>query len=416
MRGFKNIYTLRLITYVIIGILFSISGCKPTIPEPEFSMGSINASNYIAIGNDYTAGVLNNVVSEEGQKNSFAALLAKQFSIIKPIPFNSPLMPLGMMDKQLTLEKWDSVYLGCPNKVLLDGLHANKASLAMNDLTGTFNNFGSPNMNIKDVIKTIYQKDLLRFIHGNTNYLNAVYNTHPTFFSVELGFADIRNFARLGGTCNINCMPSARDFESMYKLMLDTLKTPDNKGIIYTIPDITEMPYLTFGKNYFGDTADCSVSFFYIEDHSGNISVAKDNEIFLLTELENIIKSGQGTTIDNPIRDFYCLDVTEMAQLKDYINTYNNIIRQLAVNYNLALVDMNQIFHEINTSTQGYMQDGISLNNTYITGGFYSIDGYSLSPRGNAYITNRIIETLNNQYQANIPFLNLGDYPVVKLE
>lgn len=394
--------------------LLCLAACKPTISDPKFSMGQINAANYIAYGNDYTAGVLNNVVSEEGQKNSFAALLAKQFSIIAPIPFNLPLMPLGMMDKQLILEKWDSVYLGCPNKILLQGLHSQKASLQIDELNGTFHNMGSPNMKVKDMPKNLIQKDLLRFIHENTNYIQAAYSMHPSFFSIEIGFADVRNYARLGGTCDVGCMPSTRDFENMYKLMLDTIKTADNQGIIFTIPDITEMPYLTFGKNYFGDTADCSISFFYIEDHDGNISVAKSNEIFLLTELENIIKSGQGTRIDNPIRDFYCLDVEEMKQLKIYIDTYNNIIRNLAEEYDLGLIDLNQIFHQINTL--GYLQDGISLNNIYITGGFYSIDGYSLSPRGNAYITNKIIETLNAKYHANIPFLNLGDYPVVKLE
>ena len=411
-----NINIFQGLFYTILASLLSLSSCKPKITNPEFSMGQINASNYIAFGNDYTAGVLNNVVSEDGQKNGFAALLAKQFSLIQPIPFHLPLMPLGMMDKQLTLEKWDSVYLGCPNKVLLEGLHSLKASLQMNKLEGKFNNIGSPNVKIKDINEVITQKDLKRFIPEGMSYLRAAYTAQATFFSVELGFADVRNYARLGGTCDVSCMPTAREFQAMYELMLDTLKTNENKGIIFTLPDITEMPYLTFGKNYFGDTADCSVSFFYIEDHNGNISVAKTDEIFLLTELENIIKSGQGTTIDNPIRDFYCLDVTEMGQLKKYINTYNNIIRQLAQKYDLGLIDMNQIFHEINTSQAGYMQDGISLNNIYITGGFYAIDGYSLSPRGNAYIANRIIEILNNKYVANIPFLNLGDYPVVKLE
>lgn len=405
----------KLFFSILSTLLIAFSACKPNIVNPAFSMGEIDASNYVAFGNDYTTGVLNNVISEDGQKNSFAALLAKQFGIIdSTIPFNLPLMPLGMMDKQLILEKLDSIYTGCPNKILLQGLHAIKSSIPIDALYGTFHNMGSPNMKIKDMPNSLIQKDLLRFIHQNTTYIDAAKSMKPSFFSVEMGFADVRNYARLGGTCNVGCMPSTRDFESLYKRILDSLKTTDNEGVIFTIPDITEMPYLTFGKNYFGQNNDCSSSFFYIEDHNGNISVAKNDEVFLLTELENIIKAGQGLDDDNPIRDFYCLDATEMKQLKIYIATYNNIIRQLAQNYDLALVDMNQIFHEINTS--GYLQDGISLNNTYITGGFYSIDGYSLSPRGNAYITNRIIETLNTKYQANIPFLNLGDYPVVKVE
>lgn len=405
----------KLFFSILSTLLIAFSACKPNIVNPAFSMGEIDASNYVAFGNDYTTGVLNNVISEDGQKNSFAALLAKQFGIIdSTIPFNLPLMPLGMMDKQLILEKLDSIYTGCPNKILLQGLHAIKPSIPIDALYGTFHNMGSPNMKIKDMPNSLIQKDLLRFIHQNTTYIDVAKSMKPSFFSVEMGFADVRNYARLGGTCNVGCMPSTRDFESLYKRILDSLKTTDNEGVIFTIPDITEMPYLTFGKNYFGQNNDCSSSFFYIEDHNGNISVAKNDEVFLLTELENIIKAGQGLDDDNPIRDFYCLDATEMKQLKIYIATYNNIIRQLAQNYDLALVDMNQIFHEINTS--GYLQDGISLNNTYITGGFYSIDGYSLSPRGNAYITNRIIETLNTKYQANIPFLNLGDYPVVKVE
>ncbi len=405
----------KLFFAILSALAMVFSACKPNIVNPAFSMGEIDVSNYVAFGNDYTTGVLNNVISEEGQKNSFPALLAKQFNIIdSTTSFNLPLMPLGMMDKQLILEKLDSIYTGCPDKILLEGLHNLKPSIPIDALYGTFHNMGSPNMKTKDMPNGLIQKDLLRFIHQNTTYIDAAKSMKPSFFSVEMGFADVRNYARLGGTCDVGCMPSTRDFEALYKRILDSLKTPDNKGLIFTIPDITEMPYLTFGKNYFGLNNDCSSSFFYIENHDESISVAKNDEVFLLTELENIIKLGQGTSDNNPIRDFYCLDATEMKQLKIYIATYNNIIRQLATSYDLALVDLNQIFHEINVN--GYMQDGINLNNTYITGGFYSIDGYSLSPRGNAYITNRIIEVLNTKYNANIPFLNLGDYPVVKVE
>jgi len=59
----------------------------------------------------------------------------------------------------------------------------------------------------------------------------------------------------------------------------------------------------------------------------------------------------------------------------------------------------------------GLVADGLKFSNTFVSGGFFSLDGIHLSARGNALVSNYIIESLNKTYQSRIPLVNVGDYP-----
>ena len=60
--------------------LFAISGCKPKLNELTFDCNGLDFSNYVAVGTEATAGYMNGALYQEGQENSLAAILAKQFS------------------------------------------------------------------------------------------------------------------------------------------------------------------------------------------------------------------------------------------------------------------------------------------------------------------------------------------------
>ena len=76
-----------LIILTTIGGLFS---CKPKIEVPEASMGDVNAAKFIAIGTNNTGGYSNDALNYTGQQNNYAAILAKQFSMVTEIEFKQP--------------------------------------------------------------------------------------------------------------------------------------------------------------------------------------------------------------------------------------------------------------------------------------------------------------------------------------
>ena len=81
----------------LIAILIVFSACesdddfpKKTEPLPVLVSGSADFSNYVAVGASFTAGVSDNGLFIESQKNSFPSTLAKQFSKVGGGEFIQP--------------------------------------------------------------------------------------------------------------------------------------------------------------------------------------------------------------------------------------------------------------------------------------------------------------------------------------
>lgn len=84
----KNIVN-KLIIVTAFGVL--LSSCKPELAIPTASIGKLNLSSYVAIGNSLTAGYASNGLCYEGQNSSYANALAEQFKLVKPdLVFKTP--------------------------------------------------------------------------------------------------------------------------------------------------------------------------------------------------------------------------------------------------------------------------------------------------------------------------------------
>jgi len=105
----------------------------------------------------------------------------------------------------------------------------------------------------------------------------------------------------------------------------------------------------------------------------------------------------------NTVNDRYTLDSSEVYLLDQTINAYNAVITQKAAQYNLALVDMHSYFNSV---VSGIIWDGVDLNAVFVSGGFYSLDGYHPNQKGYALIANEFIKAINNKYNSVIPTIN----------
>lgn len=90
------------------------------------------------------------------------------------------------------------------------------------------------------------------------------------------------------------------------------------------------------------------------------------------------------------------------------VNLANKTIRQWAVYYDLALVDLNALYHQIQEGTYKTEQ-GLVIRGG-LEGNFFSSDGIYPSILGQAIIANEVCRALNAKYQARVPLIDINEY------
>lgn len=150
----------------------------------------------------------------------------------------------------------------------------------------------------------------------------------------------------------------------------------------------------------------------------GQLRQANEEDLIVLTASSFI-----GTTVNGnpqlingvsvPLADKWVLTPTEQAAVETATQAYNTTIETLAQANGLAFFDANATLDKL--ANEGISKFGVTLDDTFATGGAFSLDGVHLTPRGYAFIANRIIQEINVTYGANIPLVNLGTYRTIAL-
>jgi hypothetical protein len=242
-------------------------------PEPvNYTSGSADFSNYVAVGNSLTAGYSDLALFIDGQTNSFPNMLAGNFALAGGGAFTTPFMAdnlggatLGgqtILGNRLIL----SFATGSPSPVPVSGLGATEIS---NTLTGPFNNMGVPGAksfhlvapgygNIAGVATGAANPYFARFASsGSATVIGDAAVQNPTFFSLWVGNNDILSFATSGGagvdqagnldpsTYGSNDITDPNVFASVFNGLLQTLTANGADGVVMNIPDVTTIPYFT---------------------------------------------------------------------------------------------------------------------------------------------------------------------------
>jgi hypothetical protein len=434
--GHKNFL---LLLYLVI----LLSSCKPDLNVPVSTAGEANFSKTIAIGDNFLSGYQDGALYRKGQELSIPALLAKQFSTAEGSKFLQPLMNddygLGIDPKP-----WEGMYLSkkvlgfrtnCEGETGLYPLSSNifpaSASAYLSPVYGSVNNFSAPFLKIADLFNpqagtstgNIYYH---RFASnpGASTILSDAGSANATFFTVWTGMEDIYDYARNGGY-NKTILPPAQ-FEIYLDSLLRVLTANGAKGIIADIPELNSFPFYTLvpynGAELTSTQADSlndiyhpagltHINFaegknaFVIEDSSapgGYRQMVEGEIITLSTPLDSMRCNYYGLLVQ-VIHDQYALDTTEVAAISQHIQQYNAIIRQKAEQYNLAFADMNQFFKNVVT---GIKWDGVDYNAEFISGGFFSLDGFHPNQKGYALIANEFIKAINAKYNSTLPPIN----------
>jgi hypothetical protein len=427
---------LKLVGFIAVFIFVSGS-CKPKYENPEASKGEIDPTRFVMIGGAHSSGYMNDALYYDGQQNSLAALISNQLSLVGGNIINQPLVNTNSVGIGFTgLAKLKLGYkTDCKGVTSLSPIRVSATgdgSIYNDNLyssTNLFGNYGIPGLKLMQIASSNYAQSNSFFARmassSSTSVLSDLTATNATFFTSLLGIEDVLDYARSGGT--ITNLPTTSDFENSYTNLLQQLTANGAKGAIATIPDVTEMPYFTTIP-WNGLTLDAannmtlnsfynqlgyyftigSNPFMIVDSTASQLPVRQilSDELLLLSLPLDSVKCYQMGTLF-PIRDEFVLDQTEIQMLRSRISEYNNIIKSLANQFNLALVRVDSFCSSLKT---GFTYNGVSMNAKFVSGGAYSLDGIHFNAKGNALLANEFLKSINHKYKSRIPLLNANSY------
>jgi hypothetical protein len=432
-------------------LLLACASCTPELEAPEPSAGDADFSKSIAVGGNYLAGYQDGALFRQGQRLSIPALLAEQFKLVGGSSFSQALMPdndgLGLNSK--IWESWflepshlnyktdcqgvsalspikDSITLSAASPYLT-GIAGNTIQNLAVPFAGTANYFNpafgnafSPSGN-----RNPYYNRIASNPGVSTLFQDAVAQ-NATFVTAWIGMEDIYNFASSGGTGDP--IPSPSVFSARLDSILAGLTANGAKGVIANIPDLRSYPYYTLiawdnanlvrqtqadSLNYIYDTLSglghihfqLGRNGFVIDDPAavGGLRQIHNGEYITLSVPVDSMKCFKYGILLSTVNDRYVLDSSEVYQIDNAVSAYNAIIVQKAQQYNLAFADMNSYFRSLQN---GIVWDGVQMNAVFVSGGFFSLDGYHPNQKGYALIANEFITAINNKYNAVIPTIN----------
>jgi len=189
-------------------------------------------------------------------------------------------------------------------------------------------------------------------------------------------------------------------------------------------------PFIDFNDNGFTQypqpvvVQDESLSDGYYPDGTPlpKIRQLEPGELLLLSlPLDQVENNGLGSFV--PISEKYYLNEDKILIIQSRINAYNAVISQIVNDYKdrIVLLDLNTSINElaltgkidawdVPSSSEVFSYDGVPIKADLSLNSIFSLDGLHFNQKGNAFVTNKIIEIINYSFNANIPTVDINNF------
>jgi hypothetical protein len=506
----KRTFNYSLPALALLGL--TLGSCQPTLEAPTTSAGSADFSRYISVGNSLTAGFSDGGLYREGQLNSYPSILAKQFAQVGGGDFVQPLFteaqsngsgylrlagftPATATALSAPITASVATNLGVRGAVLTrtNPYVTNPQPIYTKDVS-SINNLGVPGIRMSDILTTgfgnvaqtggtlaaptaVFNPYFERITPdaSNETYLERVQRTvstiKPTFFTEWLGNNDVLGYATAGGAAS-SITPVAT-FTTNTGLVLDALTVGGAKGVVATIPDVTNIPFFTavgpsFRANLALNNTPVTVApFIYTTgilapgQPNTRVTTAKLSDIrdasgagtLLLTLTASPYLSLYGRPSGKYWRDFYqqarpnlpptytfaqfigpaatgglALDTTQafgqstgnpFPSTLVLDPTEQASVASATTSFNSALIAAanarNLAVFDANAffrgvAQGGYITNGVSNTAGFISGNLFGLDGVHPTPRGYAVVANEIIKAINAKYGSSLRQVDANAY------
>ncbi|MCC2547022.1 hypothetical protein LJY25_11240 [Hymenobacter sp. BT175] len=440
---------LRATFLLALGTL-GFGSCTPEQDVPTPSPGAADFSRYVAVGDSYTAGFSEGGLTPTSQQYSYPNLLAQQLAKTgQPVTFTQPTLTSEQGTGYLRLVGYTANNVPITARVRPDRggrpFFANAAACGGADTVFLYprsqttlpQNLGVPgirltqietiglgneaNLNRVDQFNPYFER--LLPAGDNRTYLQAVtdVSANATFFTFFMGMGDAIPYVLSGGECGT--VPSISTLNANAKKILDRLTAGGRKGIIALNPDLSGLPILKQGARREVQSRFPNDTIFIIAAPANSVRQAGDNDFVLpsglarLGRAETVTMPGGGTRtarygLDrlNPLVRRDVLDEFQFTRINPALKALNTELIRLADNvYKLPYLDLEVAF--FNKIANQISFNGVLYTTEPVRGNIYSLDMYSLTPRGNALLANEFIRVLNTTYKASIPFVDPNTLP-----
>ncbi|TGD78433.1 SGNH/GDSL hydrolase family protein [Hymenobacter wooponensis] len=446
-----NTFLFRKVTPFVTLLGFGLTACQPDLEKDfEASRGTADFTRYIAVGNSLTAGYSDDGLYLEGQQNSYPSILAKQFRTAGGGEFNQPLFTEAQSNGSGYLRLTGFSATGSPITARVAGNAGRVAgapgSAPYTKFDGRVDNLGVPGIRLADIHTANFGNlggqtgaptaatfnpffERITPLGNSQSYFQRVKAeaATATFFSNWLGNNDVLGYATTGGVGGV--ITRTDTFTLKNNRIINALTANGAKGIVATIPDVTNVPFFTTVR-----VADIRARFkagnaaldVYIQTTGTAgaqvVRLATDNDLLTLPSSAVIgttttgnpfpVGAGLNATQSNPVPNQFVLDATEQTSVRNATTAFNTAIVNKANEKGLAVFDANSFFSRVAAS--GFVTNGVNNTAGFISGNLFSLDGVHPTPRGYAVVANEMIRAINIQYGASVPLINPNDYRGVK--
>ncbi len=423
---------------LLTGLVF-VTACSlqdPDITSTSLSTGDADFSRFVSIGNSLTAGYQSGALTQEHQKYSFPKYIATQAGVTE---FNQPLLTWPGIGTYTTsgagiLKLYaldDPTTPGdTPDPIIAPVPYPSDynfsfpyASLEVGGLAKPYNNLGVPGAALVDVLNatdaassathtnSFFDIVLRNPNFGGTSQYQQARMLQPTFMTVWIGNNDVLGYATSGGTSPEAPTP-VDAFTFLFGQMLDSLMTTGADMVVANIPNVTAIPFMTTIP--YAIDPGIGVAVPLVIQATDGIRQATAEDLILLTA-KSLIGDTSGTygpagvpvgfNAAAPLPTSVVLDKDEVAIAQQAVADFNNAIASLASARGIAVVDVNSFFNDLKAN--GLPIAGLEFTADFLTGGLFSLDGVHPSDLGYAIIANEFIKTINEKFNATIPFVNI---------
>lgn len=437
-----------------------LGGCAPGQDEPAPAGGRLDPRRYLAVGDSYTAGLRDGGLRRESQEFSFPNLLARQLPG-EGANFSQPLLAAGRGTDYLELVSLEAdgtvrtrLVAGAgvrQRRAIVDGcgqpagavLFERSATAA----AGLPQNLGVPGLRLTQINNAGYGAEARTQFQPETfnpyferlltaaapiSYRRAVTKASAgaTFFTYFLGFEDYDAFVRGGAACPLLPASAATVTSTLTtplnqnaRQLLDTLSAGGRAGVVALLPDLRDFPALRGGT---ADSLQASLrrrrrqpglQVWLFDNRFRDGRLVEKNDFVLpaglarLGELETVAGVPRPYGLDplNPLRNADVLDFVEFDRLNASLTDHNQQLASLAKARDLATLNLSADF--VFPVSQRLAINGVVYSAEPVRGNIYSLDGYSLTPRGNGLLANLFLRAINRYYGATLPLLDVNSLP-----
>ena len=413
------------------------------VAVPTFGQrGTADFTRFVALGDSYGAGVVDNSLNIRHQPWSWPAIVARQAGVPDCPPnalatdfcFAQPLVSYPGIGPELELMSLIPAPVIAPAPGLGQPLMLNFAR--------PYNNLSVPGATLGALLTVTGAEPqqaneptvvtMGRFIlRGLGTQVQQAVAQQPTMIAVWIGGNDYLNVAFSGTTATLTPVDQ---FRARYEAMLDGLiaGAPGAGIVAGNLPAIVP-PYLTLVPTVLVDPATrqpvlISGQPVVLEAELGDgvIGPVPPGTLIPLHVREKIALGfglPQWIGAIPPFKELFprfgeplsandIITPDELQAVFARVDEYNKVIQEEAAAREIPVADIRGLFNRVRTDPAtgaGGLQLGpIVVSDAYITGGFFSLDGFHLTDLGYLLFANEYIRAINSAYGTRIPVASIA--------